>query len=154
LYSIIPSILLIVINSFFIYRALLKKTTINTISNQIAPNKIESKKKLLSVAISIITIGFLLCTIPLAISTVLYRKLQESRSNGRLIILICDAISFTYHSIKFEILLVYNNMFKMEFLKSCRVLYEKSLKIKRNSIKTTTTTTFNDESTINSNQTI
>ncbi len=120
LYSVVPSCLLFLMNAYFLYRAVFKKE--NVISPVLEPcelNRLNTKKKMVGLAITIITVGFLICTIPFAVTAVMYKSLwhAEFGHSGKLIIFTCDAISFTYHSAKLEMLLIYNSFFRDEFMK-------------------------------------
>ncbi len=135
LYSLVPSCLLVLMNSYFLYRALFKK--VNAVNPSPTPSelgRLSTKKNMVGLTITIITIGFFICTIPLGVTTVIYKSLWNTRAgneySGRLIIFTCDAVSFTYHSAKLEMLLIYNSFFRNEFMKVVRDWTENGKKLK------------------------
>jgi len=126
LYSIIPFIFLIVLNSLLIYYTLKK------------PNKVEPslenlsiRRKRLSLTIAILTLGFIITTIPSGIITGFLFDTLNTTKNGKMVIFICDSISFTYHSGKFLIMITYNSAFKQEFKSFIGELIKKGKHIKR-----------------------
>nr|QVK45793.1 G protein-coupled receptor [Proales similis] len=109
-YSFVPSLALIVINSFVAYNALKKTTKINPKSGQFI-----LKKKRLSLAIGVVTFGFMIGTIPSAVVSGFANTSKSVPASSKLILFICDSVSFTYHSCKFQILVKFNSNFRQEF---------------------------------------
>lgn len=77
-YSILPFASLAILNSFIVYRTLYK-------SNSIAPvEKYYSRKKRISIVILVLTIGFILTTLPSAIITGFLFEQLETSLTGKL----------------------------------------------------------------------
>lgn len=130
-----PFCLLFTINSLLIYRTLKKPNKISQISSYVAPKKnlIKSKKKMVGLVITILTLGFMITTIPSSVVTgFLFLKLNQSKQ-GRVAIFVCDILSFLHHSSKFEVLLLYNFQFTQEFKHFINGLFDRGRCIKSNS---------------------
>jgi hypothetical protein len=142
LYSLVPSLLLFAMNAIFLYRACVKEKTIMPmtsvgLNNEIihpaadsSSSHLDTKKKMTGLSISVITIGFFICTVPISVTSILYDRLWEAGSNGQLILFVCDAISFTYHSAKFEMLLFYNVAFREEAAALFKGLVDNGVRLK------------------------
>lgn len=77
-------------------------------------SKFSERKKMISLSILIVTCGFVISTTPSAIIMGFFVQDMYKTKTGKLIVWIFDALLFTYHSIKFEIILIFNYQFNKE----------------------------------------
>lgn len=124
LYSILPSILILSINSVFLYKIFSKKSAAMISPVVDSDPKVSTERKIFCISIVIITISFMLCTMPLAITSIVYPRLSNSEHHGILFIYSCDAIAFTYHSIKMEVLILNSGRFRREVGRLCDALFK------------------------------
>lgn len=84
--------------------------------------KFSERKKMISLSILVVTIGFVVSTTPSAIIMGFFIKDMYMTKTGKLIVWVFDALLFTYHSFKFEIIFIFNYQFNREmntFLEEC-----------------------------------
>ncbi|CAF1115674.1 unnamed protein product [Brachionus calyciflorus] len=114
LYSIIPSIFLAILNTMVFYKTWKNNMRISNGISDVESNKI--RKKRFGLVIAILTLGFMLTTLPSAIITGYFHSSLNSRNETKIYIYICDSMAFTYHSSKFIVLAISNTQFKKELL--------------------------------------
>jgi hypothetical protein len=126
LYSVLPFLALLSINSLILVTAVQS-------SNIIEPNStaISTRKRQLGLTITILTFYFIIATIPSGLITgFFYEKLNPNPKQGNLIIFICDSLAFTYHSSKFIVLVLFNSKFKQEYKQMSMEIVDKSKNLK------------------------
>lgn len=162
-YSFIPMITLMVVN-FLLLKQTLKKshsfitssssTTTTTNTNMVAnannntsirtksfhsidSNKHINKKKIAGLFIFAVAYGFMLATTPHAIINGFFSTQILKTNTGKLVLWLFDSLTFTYHSLKFELILIFNRKFRLEMksflfgmiVKSSKSLGRKSIRI-------------------------
>ena len=108
MYSLVPFILIISINTLLIYEI---KKQVGTVQSEAKRAKHRAMNRL------VITMAFLfvLFTLPGAVVTsILNKVLQEWGISGFVIINICDALIFSYHGLNFVIVMLTNKRFLVE----------------------------------------
>lgn len=128
-YSIVPSVLLILINSILFYITWKKSMSINVTSECIETTR--NRKKKFGLVITIFTFGFMFTTLPSAIITGFFYTKLNSHHETKIYIYICDAIAFSFHSSKFIVLFLCNTNFKREIMVFAQELLAK-MKQKKN----------------------
>jgi hypothetical protein len=127
-YSIIPFLALLTINILVALRAI--KSTNSVYPNQ---NRIKDRRRKLNVITIILTFFFMITTMPSALVTgFLYNGLIEKPRD--IIIYICDTLTFSFHSIKLVLLVLFNNKFRQEFRQVCLNLVKKGQSIVKDTL--------------------
>lgn len=111
-YSIVPSVLLLLINSILFYITWKKSISIDVTSEGIETTR--NRKKKFGLVITIFTFGFMLTTLPSAIITGFFYSKLNSHHETKIYIYICDSVAFSFHSFKFIVLFFCNTNFKRE----------------------------------------
>lgn len=115
-YSIVPSVLITISNLLIAFNFLMKRNVIH-----VKPDIGYKKKIQMTMTITILTLLFIIFTLPGAIiSGYYFSKLIRSKF-GEIILLICDNLTFSYHSFSLLILLASNKKFYKEFKLMFRV---------------------------------
>ena len=145
IYTILPMIVLSSIDAIKIFMSLKSRFTKNTKANNEVYQRQKSIKfrwfdggRSLNLLIAIFNACFLIVTLPASIiSCFLYYSLRTS-TFGNLILVIINGATFSYHSLKFFILIVYNQKFKKELYSQIKLIHFKNKKIFNLSQKLTT----------------
>jgi len=118
LYSLIPFTLLTLSSTLLIVET--NKRTASTVAT--SANRQENQRSLQKTVVSL-NVLFIVMTLPGAVVTsVLNAYLETYGDLGKLLITICDCISFSFHALNFLILLLTNKRFLREAkanIKSC-----------------------------------
>ena len=130
-YSIIPFVILLIVNISLINTVYFKNKILET------EEKARAKKKRMSITVCFITMLFIILTLPGAVvSGYFYLDLINDHI-GSLILVICDDISFSYHSFNFFFLLISNK----KIFKESKRLFNNLLNRGSNSDSKKTSTT-------------
>ena len=109
-YSYIPYIALVLTNTALLaFLTFREKTGIRKAS-------IPTKKSNANKMVVAITLLFIFMTFPATIGNIFYTE-WITHEWGLVVVLICDAIAFTYHALSFPVLLATNIRFRGEFVK-------------------------------------
>ena len=115
-YSLLPFIVLAVSNAFLLAKIWLSKkkfgSRVSEREDQSKAKKIDKMNKI----VILITILFILFTLPLAFAQFYFTQLFATR-HGVFVIFLLDCLSFTYHGLNFFILFFSNHIFKKEVLR-------------------------------------
>lgn len=138
-YSIVPSVCLILINTILFYTTWKKSVSINAVNDAIESAR--ARKKKFGLVITIFTFGFMLTTLPSAIITGFFFTRLNSHEKTKIYIYICDSLAFSFHSSKFIVLTICNYQFKkevatfaQEIMSKMRCLHQKFYSNNSNSI--------------------
>lgn len=136
MYSVIPFGIIFIFNLLLIYKTLKRK--INP-SNTVSPSTI--KKKAMTRTVMIITLGFIVFTLPSAVIGSYFVNDLYYTLYGRVIIFICEAISFSYHSYNFFLYYAFNKQFREE----CRSMIGRFFETNTNPTRLTLSVTTNSQ---------
>jgi hypothetical protein len=78
----------------------------------------------MSVTIILMTISFIAMTLPTALAGGYFFPRLIGTVEGRLVLVFCDCLSFSYHSLNFVVFLMFNKQFRLEWkniLSGCKV---------------------------------
>ena len=106
--------------------------------NAVSPTKTSEtltvRKRLqsfLSLSILIFTLSHAMLVLPATIIHTLFFDALIANMDNRFVLLLTHCLMFTFHSIKFLILLLFNSKFKREFKRFCLCVYTKTLRFKK-----------------------
>jgi hypothetical protein len=108
MYNILPFVLLTVINSLLIFRTF--KSGRHT-----GMKRVKAKKKMMSVFVIIMTLFFILMTLPSSIAGGYFLRELLSTEIGNTILFLCDCFAFSYHALNIFVLYHANKQFQREF---------------------------------------
>lgn len=132
-----------------LYRTNKKSVNIEPCDHSIETSrkKFSERKKLISLSILVVTCSFVLTTTPSAIIMGFFVQDLYKTKTGKLIVWIFDALLFSYHSFKFEIILIFNYQFNKEFSYFLEELFSKENNLLKRNKKITTTNTISGSDT-------
>ena len=104
IYSIIPSILLVIINTLLIRRVIKKDKTITLTRN--------TKKRMMNLFVIFMTIYFIVLTLPSSIAGGFFFDELLSTKLGNIILFFCDCLSFSNHAFNIFLLFFVNTRFR------------------------------------------
>lgn len=104
----------------------------SSVAEETRNNKSTNRKKLIGVFFLFVTLGFVFATTPSAVIGAFFIQDLYKEKTGKLIVWIFDALLFTFHSTKFEIILIFNYLFKNEFKCFCLDIMKKGKNLRRN----------------------
>lgn len=122
MYSVVPFLFSFIANCFLIHE------TVRSKSQLVQRTQVDiSKRRATSITVIAVIICFILLTLPHAVVTGYLAKYLDKNPNYAAIIVVTSAVSLTYHSFTFIILLVSNK----QFLKEVKYLiaFKKNTKI-------------------------
>lgn len=124
-YSMIPFVILVVVNSLLIYHSIRNPPSLAFSQSKTR----KAKNKTMTYTITTLTIMFIVTTLPYSIATGYWYDSLNSNKNGRIIIGTLSLLSFSYHSFNFVIFFLTNK----QFLRECKsFISESKLKYNRN----------------------
>ena len=109
MYSIAPFVILGLVNSFLIYQTLASRGIISRTQSD------KVKRRNASFSVVMVTIAFIVLTLPNAIAGGYFIAQLFSTELGTLILFITDCFAFTFHSFNFVVFLFSNKRFNEEF---------------------------------------
>lgn len=114
----IPFIILMIFNLLLLY-----KTTIKKKVQAAGTTSSSTKKKAMTITVMLVTLAFVVFTLPSAVISGYFFTSLFSFIPGRVVVYFCETLSFSYHSYNFFVLYALNKQFRQE----CKSIITKRL---------------------------
>ena len=115
LYSVMPFIILAILDVILIYKLYRRDNSLRQGNDNrfISRNRRNSRLEAMSKVVILITVSFIVLTLPIACASSFFAKLALT-DQGLFIIVLLDCLSFSYHAFNIVISYRFNGIFKQE----------------------------------------